>query len=89
MLGYVREFRRRPLPVSTYKYVPHKYRKTYRGTHHRTYHGVYGAKSIELIGRHYGRNVVVEKYGTGKELFNFVKEEMASDYWDERPTVKS
>lgn len=80
MLKYVREFRHRPPPKHPYRHVPHKYRVP---------PVIIVGKHVTLRGKHRGERATKSKLGSGKELYRFVRNEMESTFWDEKPTIQS
>lgn len=102
-LGYVREFKNKPAPTNSSKNVPRKYRgttaqKTWRRRQRDWRRGrvrekrptkeTWG-KRVILQGRINGDRVEVTRDGTGKELYDFVKDEIKNGDWDHRPKIAS
>ncbi len=56
---------------------------------HRATPIVFGSKKVVVVGTHNGKEITRTRYGSGRELLNFVIGEMTSDYWDSKPQVKS
>ena len=104
LLPYVREFKGKQPQANVSKYTPKKYRGTTaqkawrrrerdwrsgRTREKKPKEEGWGNKRVTLQGTHDGERVQETRSGTGKDLHEFVKEEMESDYWDRRPSVNS
>lgn len=85
LLARVREAKKQPLKRSVEKYVPRKYggQPPYTGGR------PLGSKRVTLTGRHFGRRVAKKAQGSGPQLYNFVMDELTSDFWDDKPTIFS
>jgi hypothetical protein len=84
ILRVVRETKGRPPRANPEKYVRRKYR---RPTAIR-YPSLL-PEQVMLVGYHDGEKVKKKRLGSGRELYEFVKEEMSSEYWDSKPNVVS
>lgn len=64
------------------RHVPRKYRKP-------SMIPIITRKHVTLTGYHHHKRETKTKIGSGRELHSFVRREMESDYWDEKPTADS
>jgi hypothetical protein len=93
LLAEVRRVKGQPSKAETGKYIPKKYVKA-RWRARAELERILETKRVTIEGKHKlknGKVVFVSKTrrGKGKDLYNFVKDEMTGDYWDEKPTVHS
>jgi hypothetical protein len=82
LLKHVREEKHVAPREHAEKYTRHKYRRP-------SPKPVPLLKQVSLSGYHKGHKTVKEKSGTGRVLFDWVREEMESDFWDTKPMVRS
>jgi hypothetical protein len=93
LLAEIRKAKNQPKKPNTVKYIPKKYVKA-RWLARAELERILETKHVTVEGKHKlknGKVVFVSKTrrGKGKDLYNWVKKEMDSDYWDEKPTVHS
>lgn len=81
LLGYVREFKGQPARPHAEKYTRIRYR-------HRPISGVF-PKRVILRGKWKGKNKEIEKTDTGRNLKDWVIQQMSKGEWDARPQVMS
>ena len=84
VLRIVRETKGKAPRPHPEKHIPHKYG---RPTH--VSYPLLGQKQVTLIGYHHGEKVRRNRRGSGRQLFQFVREEMDGGFWDSRPSVMS
>jgi len=102
MQTYWREFKNKPAPTNPSKHVPRKYRGTTaqkswrrrqrdwrRGRVREKPEDWWRNKRVVLQGTVNGERVQETRSGSGKELYDFVKDEMKNGPWDRRPTITS
>ena len=94
LLAEVRKVKGLKLKAGTAKYIPKKYAQAPRvkappRKRLRPFFAQIQEKQVTIIGRHYGKRIIKKQYGKGRDLYRFVKDEMAGDYWDEKPQVFS
>jgi hypothetical protein len=80
LLTYVREFKRQPTKLHVEKHIHRKYIAIQRGI---------GVKRVVLYGRHNSKRTIIRQYGSGRELFRFVKRKLGSGFWDAKPEIES
>jgi hypothetical protein len=83
LLSYVRQFKRQPTKPSVERYAANTYGKSASRT------TGWGTKAAKIKGTHHGKYVEKQRLGSGYELYRFVRNEMESDFWDDKPTVES
>jgi hypothetical protein len=85
LLTYVREFKQKPPKHAVRKYYPvvRMERKRRAGKID------WGTKRVVIQGYVNGERDQVSRTGTGKDLEEFVRQEMDSTYWDRRPNIIS
>jgi hypothetical protein len=68
--------------VEREKYVPRKYVKI-------SIIPIITTKHVTLTGKHHHKRTSKTKIGSGRELFNFVRKELTSGFWDAKPKIES
>ncbi len=100
-LRYVREFKGKQPQANTSKYIPKKYRGTtaqkawrkrerdWRRGRVREKKEGWGAGRVVLQGYVNGEPTQETRSGSGKDMYDFVMDEMKSGRWDSRPHIIS
>jgi hypothetical protein len=90
LLRHVRYYKGEPEPRPTERLmaIPTKYRREVPIEEWLRAQEAMG-KRVKLVGTHKGKKKIKGKDGSGRELYNWIKEEMTSGYWDSRPEVIS
>jgi hypothetical protein len=90
LLAEIRTIKHQAPKTEIVKYIPKKYaRARWRARATRPRLRPLGEKQVILTGLHKGKLVSKTRYGSGKDLFRFVKDEMTGDFWDEKPHIHS
>ena len=90
LLAEVRRFKGQSPKTETVKYIPKKYvKKRWVVRAKRPRLRRLGEKRVVVTGEHCGKLVVKKRFGSGKDLYNFVFDEMRSDFWDDKPKIHS
>jgi hypothetical protein len=88
LLAEVRRAKNQPKKPNTVKYIPKKYVKA-RWLARAELERILETKQVTVEGKHKGDFVSKTRRGKGKDLYNFVRDEMTGDYWDEKPSIHS
>ena len=104
LLTQIRKVKGQKPKAETVKYIPKKYAKARWRARAKTHYirkrlkpWEFKPRKITITGMHYGKKVIKEYDGSGKELYSIVKnemekvvkKEMTGGYWDARPSVES
>jgi hypothetical protein len=89
LLAEIRRVKGIQRKAETVKYIPKKYAKARWRARARIRLRPLGEKRVVLSGLHNKKLVTKTRYGSGKDLYRFVKDEVTGDFWDEKPSVHS
>jgi hypothetical protein len=87
LLKEIRKIRR--VKAHRRKYIPREYRYPPIMPWRKARKISVGLRRIILTGWHRGKRVEKKRFGSGRELRNFVMEELGGGYWDARPKITS
>lgn len=93
LLAEIRRVKGQAPKAETVKYTPKKYAKARWKARTKALPRIrlrpLGEKRVVLSGLHNKKLVTKTRYGSGKDLYRFVRDEMTGDYWDEKPHIHS